>query len=352
MKVIFQDLKKGEIKILVQSLDDLWYLAQIIEVEDLVSGITFRKVKIGSDENAKVVKKSVHLEIEVEKIDFSMYGNSLRISGKVRQGPDDVPLGSYHTIDVENGSIIKIIKENWPNFQLKKIKDSQEHGEKILIVALERDEATYALLTNSGYKMIAEVEGDVEKKGVEDKKEKEFFYEVAKNIEEYAKRYETPNIIIASPAFWKEDLSKIIKKKYSNLASKITLATCNTTGINAIEEVLKRDEVKQVLKRDRTTREANLVEELFKEIAKNANAAYGWIEVKQVAETHAVKILLVTDEYIRDKREKKQFKELDNVMKEVDRNQGEVHIISTEHDAGKRLNGLGGIGAILRYKLY
>ena len=47
MKVIFQDLKKGEIKVLVQSLDDLWYLAQIIEVEDLVSGITFRKVKIG-----------------------------------------------------------------------------------------------------------------------------------------------------------------------------------------------------------------------------------------------------------------------------------------------------------------
>jgi len=175
MKVIFQDLKKGEIKVLVQSLDDLWYLAQIIEVEDLVSGITFRKVKIGSNENAKVVKKSVHLEIEVEKIDFSMYGNSLRISGKVKQGLDDVPLGSYHTIDVENGSIIKIIKENWPNFQLKKIKDSQEHGEKILIVALERDEATYALLTNSGYKMIAEVEGDVEKKGIEDKKERILF---------------------------------------------------------------------------------------------------------------------------------------------------------------------------------
>jgi len=345
MKVIFKDLKKGELKVLVQSLDDLWYLAQIIEEEDRVSGITFRKIKVGSDENAKVVRKSVHLEIEVEKIDFSMYGDSLRVSGKVKKGPEDVPLGSYHTIDVEVDSIILITKDNWANYQLQKIKDSQEHGEKVLIVTLERDEATYALLTNSGYKVIAEIEG-------EDKKDKEFFFEVAKNIEEYATRYSTPNIIVASPAFWKEDLYKVIKKKYPAIASRVTLATCNTTGVNAIEEVLKRDEVKQVLKRDRTTRESNLVEELFKEIAKNANAAYGWIEVKQVAEAHAVKILLVTDDYIREKREKKQFKELDNVMKEVDRNQGEVHIISTEHDAGKKLNGLGGIGAILRYKLY
>jgi protein pelota len=352
MKIVFQDLKKGEIKVLVQSLDDLWYLAQIIEEEDLVSGITFRKIKIGSDENAKVVKKSVHLEIEVEKVDFSMYGNSLRISGKVKAGPEDVPLGSYHTIDVEEESVITIKKESWPSYQLQKIKDAQEHGEKILIVALERDEATYALLTNSGYKIIAEVEGDVEKKGIEDKREKEFFEEVAKNVEEYATRFSVNNIILASPAFWKEDLAKIIKKKHQAIANKITLATCNTTGVNAIEEVLKRDEVKQVLKKDRTTRETNLVEELFKEIAKNANAAYGWIEVKQVAETHNVKKLLVSDQFIREKREKKEYKELDSVMKEVDRSQGEVHIISTEHDAGKRLHGLGGIGAILRYRLY
>ncbi len=221
-----------------------------------------------------------------------------------------------------------------------------------MIVTLERDEATYALLTNSGYKIIAEVEGDVEKKGIENKKEKEFFSEVAKNIEEYDQRYNPTNIIIASPAFWKEDLYKTIKKKQQGIASKVTLATCNTTGVNAIEEVLKRDEVKQVLKKDRTTRETSLVEELFKEIAKNANAAYGWMEVKQVAEAHAVKILLVTDKYIKEKREKKEYKELDMIMKEVDRNQGEVHIISTEHEAGKRLHGLGGIGAILRYKLY
>jgi stalled ribosome rescue protein Dom34 len=35
----------------------------------------------------------------------------------------------------------------------------------------------------------------------------------------------------------------------------------------------------------------------------------------------------------------------------IGRCKGEIHIISSEFDAGKKLDGLGGIGAILRYKM-
>jgi len=38
-------------------------------------------------------------------------------------------------------------------------------------------------------------------------------------------------------------------------------------------------------------------------------------------------------------------------MKQVDHAKGKVWIVSTEHEGGKRLEGLGGIGAILRYKM-
>ena len=38
MKAIFSDIKKGEYKIKVENLDDLWYLNQIIEANDLVGG--------------------------------------------------------------------------------------------------------------------------------------------------------------------------------------------------------------------------------------------------------------------------------------------------------------------------
>ena len=37
-------------------------------------------------------------------------------------------------------------------------------------------------------------------------------------------------------------------------------------------------------------------------------------------------------------------------MRTVESMQGKVHIISSEHDGGKKLDGLGGLGALLRYK--
>jgi protein pelota len=38
-------------------------------------------------------------------------------------------------------------------------------------------------------------------------------------------------------------------------------------------------------------------------------------------------------------------------MKTVDNTKGDILIISSEHEAGKKLDGLGGIAAILRFKL-
>ena len=39
------------------------------------------------------------------------------------------------------------------------------------------------------------------------------------------------------------------------------------------------------------------------------------------------------------------------MLKTTESIKGSVNIISSEHDGGKKLDGLGGIGAILRYKL-
>ncbi len=38
-------------------------------------------------------------------------------------------------------------------------------------------------------------------------------------------------------------------------------------------------------------------------------------------------------------------------MRTIDSMKGQVHIISSEHEGGKKLDGLGGLGALLRYKL-
>ena len=38
MKLMHSDFKKGEAKVKIENLDDLWYLNQIIDTKDLVKG--------------------------------------------------------------------------------------------------------------------------------------------------------------------------------------------------------------------------------------------------------------------------------------------------------------------------
>ncbi|RLF46929.1 MAG: mRNA surveillance protein Pelota, partial [Thermoplasmata archaeon] len=42
MKVLYKNLKDGEIKLLIQNTDDCWHLYNIIEEGDLASAFTYR----------------------------------------------------------------------------------------------------------------------------------------------------------------------------------------------------------------------------------------------------------------------------------------------------------------------
>ncbi|MBI3035746.1 mRNA surveillance protein Pelota, partial [Candidatus Woesearchaeota archaeon] len=93
------------------------------------------------------------------------------------------------------------------------------------------------------------------------------------------------------------------------------------------------------------------VEELLAEIAKNNLAAYGLKETESASLMGAVKELLITDSFIQKSRSENFYNRVEDIMKVVDKTKGEVEIISSEHEGGKRLDGLGGIAAILRFKM-
>ncbi|MBU4283645.1 MAG: mRNA surveillance protein Pelota, partial [Nanoarchaeota archaeon] len=156
-------------------------------------------------------------------------------------------------------------------------------------------------------------------------------------------------IILASPAFWKEDLMKNIKD--GEIKKKITLATCSCSGKEAINEVLKRPEVKNVLSQQRIAKELKLVESLLEEISKNNLAVYGLKETEKAVNSGAVEKFLVTDGLIQKTRAEKKFEKIDQLMKSTESMKGSVNIIGSDNDGGKKLDGLGGIAAILRYKL-
>lgn len=353
MQIINKDIKGGSIKVKVTSLDDLWHLSQIIESSDVISGTTLRKIKVSGDsEKASSDKRPVHLSISVERVEFSNYADMLRLLGTVVEGPDDVPKGSHHTFEVESGTVFTIHKDSWMKYQLDRLDEAvNEKPSKIMVVILDRDSAGFALLKHYGYDFLSEITGDVEKKEYDKKQPlKEFFSLAADELLSYVKRYGIEHLIIASPAFWKEDFVKILSKKNSSLAKSAILATCNDTGKNGVDEVLKRPEVKSVLAKERASKEITLVENLLYEISKDGLASYGLKEVSKAAELRAIKSLLVLDSFLMDSRQSGNFKEIDDLMRKVDSNGGEIIIISSEHEGGIKLKGLGGIAAILRYK--
>ncbi len=352
MQVIHKNLQKGILKIKIENLDDLWYLSQIIDNDDVIKGKTIRKIKLGegSDRNIKIIKKSIFIAISVKKIEFHKYSNILRVSGKIIQGPEDVSKGSHHTFNLEPGTIITIEKPKFLRYQVEKINEALKPTKKnILICIFDREEAFFAISKQYGYESLSSIQGEVAKKDQKITITKSFYKEIIKQIEEYDKRYELSNIVIASPAFWKEDLMKESINK--ELKNKIVLATCSSVKEDAVNEVLKRQEVQSILKQDRISKEINLVEELLQEISTEGKAVYGLRETKKIAESGAIEKLLITDKLIQKKRQEEKFYSVEKIMKLVDQTQGDIIIISSNHEAGKKLDGLGGIGGILRYKM-
>lgn len=349
MKTIHSDFKKGEVKVKITQKEDLWYLKNILREGDIIKGKTYRKIDTGKKEGrSKKERKKVYLEIKLENTETNE-SEVLRAKGKVSKGTEEVSKGTYHTFNIKPGTIITIQKNEWLIHEKEQLKESKKTNKaKILICVHDRQEATIASSTGSGYKILTTIKGDAEKKEERATNKGNFYEELIKILKEYNKRIKPKTIILASPAFYKDDLYDKVQEQ--ELKEKTIKASCSSSKPNAIEEVLKRPETKTALKEIRASKESKLIDKLMKEISKQRKAAYGLEEVKKTAKMGAIKHLLVTEKTIKKYRKKDKYKTLNQIMKQVKNTRGEITIISSEHSYGEKLEGLGGIAAILRYK--
>ena len=150
------------------------------------------------------------------------------------------------------------------------------------------------------------------------------------------------------PGFWKKELSE---KLNPIIVKKIVFINAGSGTESGLNEMLRATELKKVLKEERVNSEVEAVEELLSEIGKEGNVVYGYEDVNAAVEAGAVQKLLVTNRLIKTLVEENKFKELNELMKKVEDASGELKIINSSHEGGAKLDGLGSIGAILRYKI-
>lgn len=342
-------MNKGIVKVKIENQDDLWYLNTIVDEGDIIKGQTERKIKIGStDANMKVIKKTVFLSVIIEKIEFHKYTNHLRISGKINDGPEDIAKGTYHTFDLTDGDIFELNKKELLDYQKTKLREACENRPaNILLVAVSRNIATFAVLKKYGYDILNNLHSDGTKKRFTENIADNFFEDIAKYISEYKSKNNVTSIVVGIINFWQSSL----EKELSKLNIKPTYCHINNEGESAIKEILRKDEIRRSLKDEQTVDEINIVEDLLLEISKNGLYAYGLNEVKMNAESGTISKLIISDKFMIDKRIENKFHDIEEIMKITDRMKGTIHIVSYEHEGGKKLHNLGGIAGILRYKI-
>ncbi len=346
MRILKRSLKgrDGEIKLVPETLDDLWHLKYIIEKGDLVFAMTKRKGDTSSDKlrPEKVDKKTVRLGIRVEELEFHKFSNRLRIHGLIEHGMD---AGHYHTFNVEEGLDISIIK-TWKKDQLERINEAEASSKrpKVVIVAIEEGDADIGLVKHYGieeYSHISQSSG----KG-EGTLREVFFQEIMDQLVYAAS--ESESIVVAGPGFTKDDFLKYMRSKESDLSERVISEDTSSIGMSGFQEVLRRGAVDRIMEESRIARESRLMDDLLKEIATDGKVAYGMEEVKMALDYGAIETLLVADELLRIEREKGS---IDSFLQAVEHTQGNIVVFSTVFEPGQKLLALGGIAALLRFKI-
>ncbi|EDY35450.1 probable translation factor pelota [Aciduliprofundum boonei T469] len=325
-----EEKEKNEIAIRVDNLDDLWYLSTILGEGDLVFGYVFRKDTSSGDMNRakKAERKKIRVGINVKKLDFQEFADRLRISGIIVAGPEDY-VGVHQTINVGVGDEISVIKE-WSKKDKELLEEAVKNSEKPLVyfLAIEHGLATIAILKTYGIQEFA----SIRKRGDEDD---EFFGEVLSTLKDVWDG--RAPLIILGPGFYKENFVNFAKDKIGNYI----MVQASHGDLRGIYEVLKSGALDKILKEHRLSQEEKLVDTLLTEIKKEGLYAYGINEVKNYLNIGAVRDLLITD---------KNYKKYKKLMELALQTGAQVHIISTTHEAGKILESLGGVAALLRFR--
>ena len=151
-------------------------------------------------------------------------------------------------------------------------------------------------------------------------------------------------LVLLGPGFEKETLAEDLKKIDSELYKKIHVYHTGQSGMVGINELMKAGMGADVLRESSVGVELEAVEQLMTAIAKDGLGTYGPNEVMNAAMAGAVDKLLIIDSKVREQ-------DLDDIVRAVENQKGSVIIVSSQHDGGKELAALGGMGAILRYKM-
>jgi len=356
MKILSYDQKKGIMKAVPMNADDLWILYNVIQRGDTIYGKTTREVKVDEEGSRPTQGKRipVFLGVQVEKKLFQRRSDRLRVNGQVIEAPEKFGIkGSYHTITVSAGKPITILKEEWLKHDLERIeRASKGEALPIIVVSIDDEEGCIAILRQYDFEAKVSIRARLPGKLEAEKREGatlNYFKEV---LESLSLAWEEKHglIAIVGPGFWKESFAKYVQEKRPEIAKSIAIVrTVGSGGMAGAGEALRSGILDKVSKEIRIIEETRAVEEVLTRLgSQRGDVSYGLRDVEKAIGYGAVELLLVADELLREAEDEERHK-LEGLIRDVEKMRGKVMIIDSEHEAGKKLLGLGGMASLLRF---
>jgi len=353
MKILHQNFKKGVVKLKVESLDDLWYLYHLIQAGDRITAKSMRRIKAKSDRlrSGEDERKPVLLTVEVEKKGWEE-GNKVKVHGPITSSSEElVPLGSYHSFNFTPGQQLSIYKNKWGMVEQRLLHEASQNAyrPKVIVVIVERGEAIVAKVLHTRIESVevhSHISGKYYKTSL-DEQRVAFYRKIMEVVESMWNEEKSSAIIIAGVGFEKEHFFEYFKQKYPSLTKYSILESTGSHGYRGVKEVLKKSSVRKLVSKLNSANEMKLMDELLTHIGKETGLGiYSLPKVKMAIEYKAVKTLMATSNFFAKNRDV-----LEALLIKLRAQKGNFHIINSESEAGKQLDGIGGIGALLHFRV-
>lgn len=347
MRVLHKDPKGQSVRLVPETLDDLWHLSHLIEKGDHVTAWTYR-TREQKDEKLRSEKTSKHrveLTVRVEEVEFALFADRLRVRGPIEAGGAD--LGSYHTLTFEADAQTDLVLHKDAVFrphQWDRIREAVAAAKRPLVtlVCLDDEEATLAVLRQYGIQHVATLKGRPGGKMYRTEETVgEYFGEILAALKR-TRGADSP-LLIVGPGFTRDSFLEFVRQREAAWLGQFLSEGTGQSGMVGVQEALKRGLVERLQKDQQVAADTVLVEDLFAQIAQNGAVGYGVVEVQRFLESGAVKLVVITDELLRTPVG-------EEILEVAQRTQAKSHIVATAHEAGKKLQGLGGVAALLRFK--
>ncbi len=346
MRLLSRDPATGLHRLRLETPSDLWRIARLVRPGDRVGASTTRRDPEAPEDvpGAERSRRRVFLTIRTEQVEFHGFSGHVRFTGPIVEGPFDV--GRHHTLDLTEGDEIAVLKPTLGAGDRALLDEGLSGRDEptIVVASVDWGDSSVVRVRGRAIEPVADVRRTIAGKqfgvGPVERDRAAYLDDLYAVV---VREGEAANaLVIAGPGFLKEQLVRRVQESAPALAKRTRVYPTSESGRAGVDELLRSGRASEVLAASVAAEEAGIVEQLVRALATGRRAAVGRAEVAEAIDGGAVETLLVSDALLGDP-------EVASLLDRARAARGRVFLVRADGDAGKKLQALGGIAAVLRY---